>query len=51
MEIVFILVPVSLIIVMLIIWAFVWAVKHDQFEDLEQESWRIILDEDDRSDS
>ncbi|MDA0789660.1 MAG: cbb3-type cytochrome oxidase assembly protein CcoS [Proteobacteria bacterium] len=49
MEVVFFLVPVSLVIVMGSLWAFVWAVRNDQFDDLEKESWRIILDEDEGS--
>ncbi len=49
MEVIFLLVPISLVIVMGSLWAFVWAVRHDQFDDLERESWRIILDEDEGS--
>ena len=33
MEIVFILVPVSLLIVVVALWAFVWSVRNDQYDD------------------
>jgi cbb3-type cytochrome oxidase maturation protein len=45
MEIVFVLIPVSLLIVIIAIWAFVWSVRTDQYEDLEEEAFRILYDE------
>ncbi len=45
MEIVFILIPVSLVIVVVALWAFVWSVRNDQYDDLEKEAYRILLDE------
>jgi len=45
MEIVFILVPLSLLIVGIALWAFVWSVRNDQYDDLEKEAYRILLDE------
>jgi len=45
MEIVFVLIPVSLLIVIIAIWAFVWSVRTDQYEDLEKEAFRILYDE------
>ena len=35
MSILYLLIPLSLILLGLAVWAFFWAVKHDQFEDLE----------------
>jgi cbb3-type cytochrome oxidase maturation protein len=35
MEIVFVLVPVSLLIVVVALWAFVWSVRNDQYEVVE----------------
>ncbi len=49
MEILFVLIPVSLIIVSVALWAFVWAVKNDQFEDLDKEAHRILFDKDKNS--
>jgi cbb3-type cytochrome oxidase maturation protein len=45
MEIVFVLIPVSLLIIIVAIWAFVWSVRTDQYEDLEKEAFRILFDE------
>ncbi|MBT3797694.1 MAG: cbb3-type cytochrome oxidase assembly protein CcoS [Porticoccaceae bacterium] len=45
MEIVFILIPVSLVIVVIALWAFVWSVRNDQYDDLEKEAYRILIDE------
>jgi len=44
MDIIFLLIPVALILVVIIIWVFFWAVKSDQFEDLEGPAHRIIMD-------
>jgi len=35
MEILFLLIPISLILIGLIIWAFLWAINAGQFDDLE----------------
>lgn len=50
MEIVFVLIPVSLVIVIIALWAFVWAVRNDQFEDLDKEAFRILFDKDKKND-
>lgn len=50
MEVVFILIPVSLVIVIIALWAFVWAVRNDQFEDLDKEAFRILFDKDKNND-
>lgn len=42
MEILFLLIPVSLILILVSFWAFLWSVKNDQFEDLDKEAWRIL---------
>ncbi|MEQ6888641.1 cbb3-type cytochrome oxidase assembly protein CcoS [Halomonas sp. CS7] len=46
MSILYLLIPLSLILLGLAVWAFFWAVKHDQFEDLEGPAYRILFDED-----
>ncbi|HET8705191.1 MAG TPA: cbb3-type cytochrome oxidase assembly protein CcoS [Pseudomonadales bacterium] len=48
MEVVFILVPVSLIILGIAIAIFFWAVKNDQFEDLEGPAHQILFDDKER---
>ena len=35
MTILYLLIPLSLILLGLAVWAFFWAVKNDQFDDLE----------------
>ncbi len=45
MEVVFILVPVSLLILAVAIAIFFWAVKSDQFEDLEGPAHQILFDD------
>ena len=49
MDVIYLLLPVALIIVIIIIAIFYWAVKSDQFEDLEGPAHRIIMDDDDVS--
>ena len=46
MSILYLLIPLSLILLSLALWAFFWAVKNDQFEDLEGPAHRILFDED-----
>ena len=48
MDIIYLLLPVALIIVIIIIAVFFWAVKSDQFEDLEGPAYRILMDDDDK---
>ncbi len=46
MTALFWLIPISLGLLAAAIWAFFWAVDHDQFEDLEREGERILHDDD-----
>ena len=48
MDIIYLLLPVALIIVIIIISVFFWAVKSDQFEDLEGPAHRILMDDDEQ---
>lgn len=50
MNILFLLIPLSIVLLSLAIWAFFWAVKNDQFEDLEGPAYSILFD-DDKSES
>lgn len=45
MEIIFLLIPLSLVLVALALWAFFWAVKNGQFDDLESPGMDILEDE------
>lgn len=48
MNILFLLIPLSLMLLALAIWAFFWAVKNDQFEDMEGPAYSILFDEDEK---
>ena len=48
MDIIYLLLPVALFIVVIIIGVFFWAVKSDQFEDLEGPAHRILMDDDNK---
>jgi cbb3-type cytochrome oxidase maturation protein len=45
-SIVFLLIPLGLLLLGLAIWAFLWAVDHDQFEDLDRAGHSILFDDD-----
>jgi cbb3-type cytochrome oxidase maturation protein len=45
MEILYFLIPVSLVIVALALGVFFWAVKSGQYDDLEGPAWRILYDD------
>ncbi|MBT8133946.1 MAG: cbb3-type cytochrome oxidase assembly protein CcoS [Gammaproteobacteria bacterium] len=47
MDVIYILLPVALVIVIIIIAIFLWAVRSDQFDDLEGPAHRILMDDDD----
>lgn len=46
MEILFVLVPLSVVLILLALRAFSWAIDSGQFDDLDRESLRILLDAD-----
>jgi len=46
-EILYLLIPVSIVLLLVAVAAFIWAVKSGQFEDMEGPAYRIILDDDD----
>lgn len=45
MEVIYFLIPVSLIFLGVGIWLFFWAVKHEQFEDMEGPAHRILMED------
>ncbi len=46
MEILYLLIPLSLVFVAVIAGFFLWAVKSGQFEDMEGPAHRILMDDD-----
>lgn len=45
MEILYLLIPLSLILLGLIVWVFLWAINSGQFDDMEGPAHRILLDD------
>ena len=48
MESLYILIPIAIVLVCIAVAIFLWAVRSDQFEDLERQGHNILLDEDDK---
>ncbi|MCX7174338.1 MAG: cbb3-type cytochrome oxidase assembly protein CcoS [Proteobacteria bacterium] len=46
MEILYLLVPLSVLLVFLIAVVFWWSLKNGQFDDLEGPAYRILMDDD-----
>ena len=46
MEILYLLIPISLIFVAIVAWVFIWSVKSGQYEDMEGPAHRILMDDD-----
>ena len=47
MSVIFVLVPVALVIVALALWAYVWAARRGQFDDLKTPGMRVLHEDDD----
>lgn len=47
MKILFLLIPLSILLLGIAVWAFFWAVRSGQFDDLDSPAYRILLDDDD----
>lgn len=48
MTIVYVLIPLGLLVLGVAVWAFFWAVRSGQFDDLDTPAWRILMDDDSR---
>lgn len=46
MSIIYVLIPIAIIIVAVAIGVFFWAVKSNQFEDLDRQGYSILFDDD-----
>jgi cbb3-type cytochrome oxidase maturation protein len=46
MDILFLLIPMSVLLVLAILGVFAWALHSGQFEDLQREGERILSDDD-----
>ena len=48
MSAIFILIPLGVVLLAVAVAAFIWAVDHDQFEDLDREGSRLLFDDDEQ---
>lgn len=48
MEILIFLVPLASVVVAIAVWAFIWALRRGQFDDLDSPAWRIVFDDRER---
>lgn len=46
MESVYLLIPISVILVFVIAWIFWWSVRSGQFDDMEGPAFRLMMEED-----
>ena len=51
MSIIYILIPIAIILTSIAIYLFFWAVKTEQFEDLEKQGMSIVFDDKDSIDN
>lgn len=46
MSVIYVLIPIAILLVVLAVYIFFWAVKSNQFEDLERHGSSILFDDD-----
>lgn len=46
MSIIYVLIPIAIIIVAIAVGVFFWAVRSNQFEDLDRQGYSILFDDD-----
>ena len=46
MDALYLLIPIAIILVIIIIAVFVWAIKNRQFDDLERHGHDVLMDDD-----
>ena len=46
MEILYLLIPIAIILVIVMIVVFAWAIKNKQFDDLDRHGHDILMDDD-----
>ncbi|HER34694.1 MAG: cbb3-type cytochrome oxidase assembly protein CcoS [Halothiobacillaceae bacterium] len=47
MEVLYLFVPLSMLVVAGLVWVAFWAIRNNQFDDLEGPAHRILMDDDD----
>ncbi|ENM5888104.1 cbb3-type cytochrome oxidase assembly protein CcoS [Vibrio mimicus] len=48
MESLYLLIPIAIVLVCVAVGIFLWAVKSEQFEDLERQGHNILFEDDER---
>ncbi len=48
MEIIFLLLPLALLLVAFVVWAFWWAIRSGQFDDMDGPAHRILMDDEEK---
>lgn len=48
MEIIFVLIPLSVLLLAIAVGIFIWAVNNGQFDDMDSPAWKILVDDRDR---
>lgn len=51
MSIIYVLIPIAIVFIFVAIGVFIWAVKSNQFEDLERQGSSVLFDEQQESKS
>jgi len=46
MNMLYVLIPLALLLLGVAVWAFFWAIRAGQFDDLDSQGWSVVLDED-----
>ena len=46
MSMLYVLIPLAILLLVLAVWALIWAIKSGQFDDLESQGWSVVLDDD-----
>ena len=49
MSMIYVLIPIAMLFVLIAVAIFFWAVKSEQFDDLERQSVSILFDDDNQS--
>jgi len=49
MNIIYLLIPLGLVMLVLAVWAFFWAVRTGQFDELDAAAWEFLVHDRDES--
>lgn len=46
METIYLIVPLTILLLGVMVWALLWAIRSDQYDDLEGPAYRVLMDDD-----